>query len=173
MHATDYSNPNNLNFYLTNGSETDTEMNVLKNTYISTPLGQLELAIIGSSHYLRLENYFWELLTCSDERIAPENLLISRRETDFKYTHHFDRFVYKIAVWGEKVLSEKEFLGKEQSIYSQANSITHFFAPNTSLTALSINRLGNEYKIHTWHTYPEKLTIIYSLTSLSLRRDKL
>ncbi len=164
----DYSNPDNLNYYLIKGSNIRLNVDIIKQKYIETDLGTFELAIIGSSHYIKLENQFTELLSCTPENIDNDLLLAQRTNEFITVKHQFDNFQYTMATHTVKKETEQEFIEEERNIALKNNDLQYFFDNQTSLTALQFNKLQSSYLFVTWHSYPEHLKIVYSATVIYL-----
>ncbi len=169
---TDYSNPDNLYYYLVNDSEVQLNVDIIKQKTISTNFGSIELAIIGSSHYMKLDNTFTELLSCTHEDIK-DNLLIVKRSNDvINFSHQFDNLTYVTNIITERKKTESEFIQAEQLLYNQDNDLKHFFCKNTALTSLKTAIYEGKCIVETWHTYPEHLKIVYSSTEIAMPDNK-
>ncbi len=163
----DYSNPDNLYYYLINGSDVPLNVNVIKQKTFTTDIGTIELAIIGSSHYIKLNNEFTELLSCSHESVQDNLLIEKQQNSTINFSHTFNKLNYTIKVHTENKNTSSEFTKEEQLIYNQDNNLKHFFCNGTSLTALQLTTYKNKCVIKTWHSYPEHLKIVYSTTEIS------
>ncbi len=163
----DYTNPDNLNYYLIDGYAKNLKMQVIKQKFVKTSIGNIELSIIGSSHCIRLGNVFTELLTCTNEKVQASDLIVHYNSNPIKFYHKFEKLQYKTSIFSERKASKSEFAHAEQEIYNQNNEVKHFFYKNTALTAIKLSKISEkEYRIETWHSYPEYLDIVYSATEL-------
>lgn len=168
----DYTNPNNLNYYLIGNSVENLNVQIIKQKFIATSIGNIEIAIIGSSHYIRLDNVFTELLTCTNEQIKKDELIITNSGSYMRHVHKFGKLNYQTSIHSVKKASKSDFITEEQAIYSQENDLKHYFYNNTALTALKLQSKGDsKYTIDTWHSYPEYLSIVYSTTELFLEGE--
>ncbi len=164
----DYSNPYHLHYYLIKGSDAKLNVNIVKRKQIETKSGNLEFAVIGSSHYIKLDNKFTELLSCTFEDVEKGLILRKQNSDFFKFSYDFEDFKYSINVVTETQSTETEFFNAERSISKQNTDLHHFFGNNTSLTALKLSIDDDNYYIETWHSYPEHLKIVHSVTTLCM-----
>ncbi len=168
----DYTNPDNLYYYLINDSEAQLNVDIIKQKIISTNFGNIELAIIGSSHYMKLDNTFTELLSCTHEDIKDNLLIVKKNDDAINFSYQFDNLTYLTKIITERKKTESEFIQAEQLLYNQNNDLKHFFCKNTALTSLKTSVYKNRCVVQTWHTYPEHFKIVYSSTEISMLDNK-
>ena len=158
-----HANPDNLNFYLAETGLIKLNFKIIKKKTINSHFGEIELAIIGDSHYFMLQNYFIEIMTCSEENYTGNNLLFSEaKKTDFRLVHKFDTFRYSFSVKTENFSDTQKFLQFEKELLNKEGIFAHAFHEKTAITALQFTDSKNTFSLATWHTYPEYRKVIGS-----------
>lgn len=158
-----HANPDNLNFYLAKIGLVKPNFKIIKQKTIAAHIGDIELAIIGDSHYFILKNHFIEIMTCSEENYSDKNLLFSeKRKTDFNLEYKFNTFQYKFSVKTENFSDTKKFLQFEKELLNKEGIFAHAFNKNSAITALHFTDNKNIFSLATWHTYPEYGKVIVS-----------
>jgi len=158
-----YTNPQNLKFYLARGKISQLKSQIIKKKNIKTELGEVEIAIIGASHYFQFNNCVYEILTCLSENIEKEQLIFNKKNiVSLKESHELDKFFYQIRIHKEKFENKEDFSQKEQFILQKKHSLIHCFSNKSAITALDLHHNSEEINLKTIHTYPEYKKIIYS-----------
>jgi len=144
------------------------QLNILLKKTITTPIGKLTAAVIGSSHFLKLNDNLFEILTCQHLKIPSHDLFYDAnackqlnykfKDIDFDYFIEIDFLKY----------NKQDFLSKEAEISKSDSLLIYAFEPNSAYTIIE-NPIfdNNKMIIETWHTYPEYLTIIKTKTQYS------
>ena len=162
-----HSNPNNLNFYLAKNNLLTSNFEIIKKQTLNSNFGEIELAIIGSSHYFILKNSFIEIMTCSEEDYNNGNLIFKEsKQTNFKLKHNFESFLYTFSVETEHFNDTASFLNFEKSLLENKEGFYHAFDKQSAITSINYTNTNNKFSLLTFHTYPEYNTIIRSETEL-------
>ncbi len=162
-----HSDPQNLNFYLAKNNFNMLDFEVIKKKNLESNFGNIELAIIGSSHYFKLSNYFIEIMTCSQEEFDHKQLFVSEKgNNNFTRSLNFESFSYKFSVKTNFFADTKIFKGFENSLLEKKDTLVHQFYKNSDITALQFLNLKKSFSFKSWHTYPQHNKIIYSETEL-------
>ena len=163
-----YSNPKNLVYYLLKSDFSDLHAKIIKKQSFDTALGRVELAIIGASHYLKLENSFFEILSCLPEK-TTENCMEQKKDFEvMNVVKDLEIVKYRFATYQKQFDEQKQFELAEKEIYNQKNTLIHAFSEKSAITALLLKHNENKMSLKTWHTYPEFLTVVYSETVVDL-----
>ena len=163
-----YSNPDNLNFYLTKDNLNNKNFEVIKKQNLISIFGKIELAIIGSSHYFILENHFTEILTCSEEKITNNQLIFNETQRkSFKFQHKFDGFLYKFSAKTKQFSTTDDFVNFENILLKETNTFIHAFKNKSAITSINNINTNNIFLLQTHHTYPEYNIVISSETQLT------
>lgn len=158
-----YTNPKNLNFYLARGKISQLKSQIIEKKNIKTKLGEVEIAIIGASHYFQFNNCVYEILTCLAENIEKKQTIFNIKNiVRLKESHELAQFFYQIKIQKEKFENTEDFLQKEQVILQKKHSLIHCFSDKSAITALDLQHNSEEINLKTIHTYPEYNKIIYS-----------
>jgi len=163
-----YSNPDNLNFYLAKGDLNNKNFEIIKKQNFNSVFGNIELAIIGSSHYFLLENKFIEILTCSEEKYSNNQLIFNEeKRKNFTFEHKFNDFLYKFSAKTKQFSNTDVFLDFEKTLLEEKNGFVHAFTNNSAITSINYKNTNNKFSLITHHTYPEYNKVISSKTQLS------
>lgn len=165
-----HTNPDNLSFYLFDKKISDLKFEVIKNLKVQTNFGSAELAIIGSSHYLLLENHFMEILTCSQDIKNQPELILHKKQNEFYFKKDFNHYTYSISVQ-TSVFGKKEFQDFESALINRKDLFIHAFKKQSAITALHYQNTSDQFLLKTWHTYPDYQKIISSETLLKNRNN--
>jgi len=158
-----YTNPKNLNFYLAKGKISQLKSQIIEKKSIKTELGEVEIAIIGASHYFQFNNCVYEILTCLAENIEKEQIIFNKKNiVSLKESYELANFFYQIIIQKEKFENEEVFLQKEQNILQKKHSLVHCFSDKSAITALNLQHNSEEINLKTIHSYPDFNTIVYS-----------
>ncbi len=164
-----YSDPKNLIYYLLSSDFTDLHAKIIKKQKIATHLGTVEIAIIGASHYFKLENNFIEILSCLHEN-ANDKCFEQRKSFE---TLHISKTIknlnYTCAVRKDYFSNKLAFEVAENQIYQQENTLIHAFDGKSAITALVLNQQQDSLVLKTWHSYPESLVVVYSESELIIQ----
>ena len=161
-----HSNPSYLSFCLTDDRQNKNNFEIIKKISIEIFAGTLEAAIIGSSHYLRLENVFFEILSCSIEKFENGNIFFETKNVDFfSFEKKFERFEYRFFAETKNFENPEFFKNFEQELL-KTGKLVHSFNENSAITCLDFESIKDKFLFKTWHTYPEFLKVIYSETVL-------
>jgi len=161
-----HSNPLFLNYYLIKGEPENYNFEVIKKISISSFAGNIEAAIIGSSHYLRLENIFFEVLSCTAGKYKTENILfVAQKLSGISFERNFENFEYIFMSEVQQYETENSFYEFEQKLL-ETGKLVHSFKTNSAVTRLDFENNENSFVFKTWHTYPEYLQVIFSQTVL-------
>lgn len=163
-----YADPDNLNYYFTSAIPLELNVAVLQKKEIQTDFSTVEIAIIGSSHYVNYNNTYLELLTCTDEVFLPEILLTHIRKTTFSY--QFQNRQIKYSIESTKVAYSSPGLFKigEREIINTNPVMIRFFEHNQALTAINYQQKDQAIVIDTWHGYPDYRAIIHTRSSFEI-----
>jgi hypothetical protein len=162
-----YSNPDNLNFYLAVGDLNSKNFEIIKKENFISDFGEIELAIIGSSHYFSLKDNFIEILTCSDEKYSDNQLIFSEeKKKNFRFEHRFPAFIYKFSAETKQFSKHEDFLTFEKTLLEKRKGFFHAFCDNSAITSINYINSKNNFLLETYHTYPEYSKIISSETQL-------
>jgi hypothetical protein len=161
-----HSNPDNLAFYLFGNEVSGLDFEVIKKNNFQSAFGNIELAIIGSSHYFKLDNYFTEILTCSDKTIKNSAIVTSKQNIE-TYDYHIavSKLLYRVSIQNIRYTDKNNFKKFELSLLSN-EYFTHAFGKKSAVTALKYENNKNLFRLKTWHTYPEYTQVIYSQTEI-------
>jgi hypothetical protein len=158
-----HSNPDNLAFYFFNKEISGLDFDIIKKQSFMTIFGQAELAIIGSSHYFKLENHFTEILTCSTKQADNTELIYTAKNREnFQFKTSFNELLYTVSVRSTEYTSIEEFISFEQELLKKQNMLLHVFEQKSAITALHYLNTDKQFLLQTWHTYPEYRKVIFS-----------
>ena len=164
-----HANPDNLIFYLIKGGFSTLNFEIIKKINLDSVFGNIELAIIGSSHYFRLGNIFTEIITCAREKPKTGQLILSKTKHDeFHYLHNFKTFEYETKLKTTAYPNTEAFTGFEKSLLKKESLFLHAFSKDSDITALHYQNTESTFLLQTWHTYPKFNKVIYSITSLQV-----
>lgn len=137
--------------------------------HAETSFGKLEVAIIGSSHYLLIEDAMVEIISCHPANVKSASPIYHTliRE-DFTYGYVFNGFTYHFSVKRNRYTTEA-FVLLEQQLANEKFDLFHPFKDQSAITAIRLDRTKADFiSVLTWHTYPETSTIIETITNLRL-----
>ncbi len=158
-----HSNPDNLAFYLFNKDVAGLDFEVIKKQNFMTVFGQAELAIIGSSHYFKLNNYFTEILTCSANQAGNNQLVYTAKNREnFQFKTTFNELLYTVSVRSTEYACIEEFISFEQVLLKKQNILLYAFEQKSAITALHYLNTNKQFLLQTWHTYPEHRKVVFS-----------
>lgn len=162
-----HQNPYLLHYCILKELPIEVEKQVIKREKITFGEITIDLAVIGSSHFLSLPNYFCEILSCLPS-LQSDNLLFQQQiNTDFFHKNTFQSLDYQINITFHH-FRKNEFTDFEKDLLWQPHLLCHSFEQESAITAIQI--LENQEKkirIQTWHTYPEKLVAVQTQTVIS------
>ncbi len=162
-----HTNPDNLNFYLAKGGLSEPQFEIIKKQNFNSAFGEIEIAIIGESHYFLVKNKFIEIMTCSEEKYTNEQLIFNEtKSSNFTVEHQFDSFLYKFSVKTEQFSDSESFSNFEKKLLANKASFSHAFAEKTAITSINYTNTKNKFNLTTYHTYPEYNKVITSETQL-------
>ena len=162
-----YSNPDNLNFYLAKSDLNNPNFEIIKKQNFMSNFGEIEIAIIGSSHYFLLKDSFIEIMTCSEEKYTNEQLIFNEdKHSDFVFEHKFDSFLYRFSAKTKQFNDLSSFLNFERTLLTKKTGFYHAFSEKSAITSIDYTNTNNEFLLSTHHTYPEYNKIISSETQL-------
>ncbi len=164
----DYKDSSKLQYFLFKNFPDSLGCNlIVKSTTLFNTL-EIEIAIIGGSHYFFVKNNFVEVLTCSEiDEKQQKSLMKVSSFNNFELSQKFETFEYQIKIENIKMTKEK-FYKSEKNIIASQNTLIHCFADNSAITALEIKQIDKTLTFETLHTYPETYNIVKSVTSLFL-----
>lgn len=144
-----------LNFYFSKVLPIE-QLNIIQHKTVITDCGELTVAIIGSSHFLKFEHSFFEILTCQNLKIEKKDLIFVMPEiSEFSYKHFNPKYDYAIDLELHKYDNEK-FQSEEKRIAEKDALLTHAFEKESAYTIIEKPIIeNNTMSIVTWHTYPE------------------
>jgi len=126
----------------------------------------IELAIIGSSHFIYLENQFSEILSCHDFEVDEKNKIQIVKKADEKpvfFETKNLRYSFTMII---KMLNPIEFLNFEEFILHSNFTLKMAFLGTSAWTVVDAEEiLPNKLRILTIHTYPENDSVVFT-TSL-------
>ena len=164
-----HANPDNLNFYLAKSDLIDPSFEIIKKQTFESAFGEMELAIIGSSHYFLLKGQFIEIMTCSEEEYQHGQLIFNEtKQNSFTFGHLFNSFSYKLSVKTENFADTTSFLNFEKMLLKDKTGFFHAFSKNSAITAINHISTPDVSMLKTKHTYPEYNKVISSVTELTL-----
>lgn len=162
-----HSNPYNLHYILSK-SLPEKGINVISKKDIITDFGSCTMAIIGSSHYIIINNSIVEILTCN--KLTDTSFIINRNLDTcdkHKFCFSFNKVVYnsEIEVSGENILS---FNILESNLLKSGADLIFAFEKNSAITSLKVieNKKGL-FSFETFHTYPGYNVIVRTKSSIS------
>ncbi len=165
-----HNNPDNLAYYLFDNKINHLKFELIKKINLQTNFGNIELAIIGSSHYFLLENNFMEILTCSQDTNYQTGIIASHKnQSDFKFKNDFSNFTYSVSIQTRNFLKKTEFQKFENELLNKKGAFTHSFEKQSAITALQYKTFDAKFLLQTWHTYPDYKKIILSESILNLK----
>ena len=162
-----YQNPYNL-YYCLSGLPFTDSFKILKQDTISTDFFSVDAAIIGSSHFLKINNDLFEILTC--QQISQTNLHIKKlyniSDKKICIQEKSAGFIYDFTLTSQK-LSEAEFDLFLKKYQSEEHWLQYTFHKEHALTVIDKKISDNGSIIFTTlHSYPESNTIIETSTIL-------
>ena len=164
-----HNNPDNLAFYLFENKISGLDFEIIKLKKLQTVFGAVELAIIGSSHYFKLENIFTEILTCSEKQPQLQQLIYSeKKDKDFQFSTRFVDVNYSVSVRSIEYQDKKEFIRFEKELLSKQDIFAHAFEKQSAITALHYKNTENMFLLQTWHTYPDYKKIVFSTSKINI-----
>ncbi len=162
-----YKNPYNLSYCLSGLPFIDT-FNILEQKSICIDYFTVNAAIIGSSHFLKINNDLLEILTC--QKISNENTNILKLQNIEDNKIHIQKkrtgFFYEFTLVSQK-FSTNEFNQFIKKYQSENHWLQHAFHQENALTVIDY-QISDKNTLHfiTLHSYPETNTIIITTTSL-------
>ena len=162
-----YQNPYLLHYYLLEELPVEIEKQVLQKVQISFGEIDIEVAVIGSSHFLHLPNCFCEVLSCLPPEIPNDLLFQQQVQTNFFYQTFFQKFDYQVFISFHH-LGKHEFMRFEKNLLNQTHLLCHSFEEQSAITSIQlIENHQHLIKIRTWHTYPESCVVVQTQTLIS------
>ena len=161
-----YSDPKNLIYYLLSSNFSDLHAKIIKKKKIATHLGTVEIAIIGASHYFKLENNFIEILSCLPENVNDKCFEQRKSFETLSISKTIKNLNYTCTVRKDYFSNKSAFEMAENQIYQQKNTLIHAFEGKSAITALILNQQQDNLVLKTWHSYPESFVVVYSETQL-------
>jgi hypothetical protein len=145
-----------LNYILADHNGFLSELKVFKSCRIDTFAGVLEMAIIGSSHYLTLEGRICEIMSCHSPSLNQGNVLCLNKVTNqFSYRKEFSGLTYSFDA-GIKLYAPSAFVSEEQKLLKDDFNLFHSFKDQSAITAIRISKnTTDRFSVLTLHTYPE------------------
>lgn len=180
-----------LELNIIKGSFDSSNFEILSSNTIMTPLGKLEAAIIGGSHYFQLYNHknqllFTEVLACYEfNKLAHQKRY---QYKDFKQLQNidlkFDSIHYQTKIWQQqweedlingychphKITKEDQASTHFNLVFTFPDADNYSDAYNNSsesITSISVSNLNTAIEIKTLHSYPNEKKIVLSHTHLS------
>ncbi len=165
-----HNNPDNLAYYLFDEKNNHLKFDLIKKINLQTNFGNIELAIIGSSHYFLLENNFMEILTCSQNTNYLSGIIASHKnQSDFLFKNDFSNFTYSVSIQTRNFLKKTDFQKFEYELLNKKEVLIHAFEKQSAITALQYKIFDTQFLLHTWHTYPDFKKVISSESLLKLK----
>lgn len=162
-----YQNPYELHYCLLKELPTEIEKQVLAKVQI--PFGDIniDLAVIGSSHFLHFPDYFCEILTCLPPKNLTHLVFQQQVQANFFYQTFFQKFDYQVYISFHDV-GKNAFMRFEKNLLDQSHVLCHSFEKESAITSIQlIENHQHLIKIQTWHTYPEKFVVVQTQTLIS------
>jgi len=134
---------------------------------------ELEIGIIGESHFLCIEDFFSEVLACVDPK---ETAFFSEEinEDRVSFVNDFHGLEISTLVFKYSLEDSSEDIDFILNFFKQKSILSYTFprCPDTEypfdpITALSIEEDNNEITIMTLHAYPNEGKIVYSATQIT------
>lgn len=162
-----YHDPYNLEYYLLTDIP-DNEIQILNKFSEETAFGEIQIAVVGSSHFFYLYKEFCELLTCRSLKRSNDFFCMKDIKEQFlTYKQIFDNFSYDFSL-DLSVFSDKEFSKLENNLNQSKHTLIHAFNRQSALTVLDFKNISeNKLKLETWHTYPESLVSVHTETLIT------
>lgn len=168
-----YQNPYLLHYFLLKEPPYESNYQIVKSTAIDFGDRILDLAIIGSSHFLHLRGSFCELLTCAPP--STESYIFHCKSLDepFSVQHQFDDFSQTGLSYSFQQIfhkySDEEFEAFESDLAKEEHLLYHAFEKESAITSIQLLEKQSHYlKLQTWHTYPESKVCVQTLTTLKI-----
>lgn len=163
-----HQNPYLLHYCALKELPIEVEKQVIKRAKITFGEVAIDLAVIGSSHFLHLPNYFCEILSCLPAHQSDNLFFQQQINTDFFYKNTFQSLDYQIHI-SFHYFEKSEFADFEKDLLHQPHLLCHSFEQESAITAIQLlENQRKSIKIQTWHTYPEKLVAVQTQTIISI-----
>ncbi len=170
-----HADPRNLTYYLIKGNCKAVDNEIIDKVVLESSLGKIELGIIGSSHYFKLNDEFTEILTCSELNNLDETLILNKTTFDnqlktLNIKHLYNKLLgTQISTTEYKTFAE--FQNAELGILAFERPILHhFFSKNSDLTTIRFHDNPTLSSVSTYHTYPEFRVIVSTSTLMTNAR---
>lgn len=157
-----HTNPAHLNYYFSGAIPSTLKLEVLNRLEFQTGFGQVELAIIGSSHYVKYNNTYLELLTCTNEQFEPDALIKQLQKNNFDYNYQTTTLNYQIQVREMAYSNHAQFRLAEADVLQKKPIMHRYFSNDEAITAIDYKLTETAIIVETWHGYPDYFKLIYS-----------
>jgi hypothetical protein len=152
---------------------------VLETVVIPVPGGELELALIGSSHVLRARSAgdeVTEVLACSSPPIGPVPLIARRGNAPWQAGARCGDLELRTGGAIERFADVRSLLAAQDRIAAQRPQLLRRFPRGAldadPLTAIRLGRLDAAgLSVRTYHTYPSDRCIVVTRTTLVAGRS--
>lgn len=166
-----YQNPYLLHYCVLEDLPAEIEKQIIQKAEILLGEATLELAVIGSSHFLHLPNCFCELLTCAPPLLTKALFSQQQVKENFEFTHSFRKlkvYYYAFSLFFHH-FKKNEFDVFEKNILNQPALLCQTFEKESAITSIQVlENQKNKIEIQTWHTYPETLIAVQTQSSIVL-----
>lgn len=167
--------------YLLYRGRVDSEFwQVLDHRSICIPGAEIELALIGASHVLRLRSATEELtevLACSSPPIGDVPLAAERGPDPWRAHGACGQVALRTDGRRQQFSELEELLAAQRAIAARQPQLIRLFPratlPSAPLTAIRFWRSrGGGVDVETHHTYPRDLSLVVTRTSIMPLRDR-
>jgi len=165
-----------LEYNLVSGANIDLDLTILDKQEINFKGGKLNLVIIGSSHYARVNlsntKNFTEILACInlEEEVNSINNTKLLNKDEFRLEYNLeDNSCYQFNLQ-TLLLNQKQYQKFNEGLVSnRSNCLHHIFPSNFGLaiTAIEYEVMDDRIKWLTYHSYPNQFKIVKTKSILS------
>jgi hypothetical protein len=163
-----YQDPYHLRYFLSVQKNEYLNQQVIKKVNLDFKEQNLELAIIGGSHFLHLQGSFCELFTCAPPPALDYFIYSKTQDVPFSVNHQFDGFLYTFHLFFQKY-EQEAFKHFEKELTAEEHLLFHAFEKESAITSIQLlEKQSHRLRLVTWHTYPENQVVVRTLTTLKI-----
>ncbi len=141
----------------------------LKSLQINSVFGMLELAIIGSSHYLKVPGYLSEVVSTTQQTFNEQETISTQKGNFSEISMPVNNLHYRLTKHVDNNFASKADYKKAVTSHIATSQLHYKFGLlNTGVTTLRYTQTDHRFVLHTMHSYPQQRAIVYTTTSLSL-----
>lgn len=163
-----HQNPYSLHYFLLKELPKNIDYQIIKYKTIDFNSQKLNLAIIGSSHFLNLGGHFCELLTCVPPPELDYLVHCKSLEVPIATQYQFNDFLYSFSCSFHQY-QVADFKTFERALGEEAHLLFHAFDKESAITSIQLLEEQSHFlRLQTWHTYPESQVAVQTLTTLEI-----